>query len=68
MADFTFAPSLRTIVESAFAGSGLTSADMSGCTSSIVVGAWAFADNGSLCEVNMPATITSLGEGAFFYS
>lgn len=68
MADFTFAPSLRTIGESAFAGSGLTSADMSGCTSLSVVGAWAFADNGSLCEVNMPATVTSLGEGAFFYS
>lgn len=67
MADFTFAPSLRTIGESAFAGSGLTSADMSGCTSLSVVGAWAFADNGSLCEVNMPATVTSLGEGAFFY-
>ena len=68
MADFTFAPSLRTIGESAFAGSGLTSADMSGCTSLSVVGAWAFADNGSLREVKMPSTVTSLGEGAFFYS
>ena len=65
---FVFTSSLVRIADGAFEGAGLESVDLSMCNSLTEIGAWAFADNGSLRSVVLPFGLESLGDGAFFYN
>ena len=65
---FVFTSSLVRIADGAFEGAGLESVDLSMCNSLTEIGAWAFADNGSLRSVVLPSGLESLGDGAFFYN
>lgn len=60
-------PALKSIGEEAFASTGLTAFDFSACTQLKVIGRWAFAGV-QLAEIVLPASIESIGEGAFFYN
>lgn len=60
-------PTLKSIGEDAFASTGLTAFDFSVCTQLKVIGRWAFAGV-QLAEIVLPASIESIGEGAFFYN
>lgn len=56
-------PSLKTIKEYAFTGSGLTSVDISESVTSI--GNFALAICNNLTEVSIPASVTQIGTGVF---
>lgn len=58
---------LAAIGESAFEGAGLTEVDLSECQNLESVGMYAFA-NSAARRVMLPESVTSLGQGAFFYS
>lgn len=60
-------PAIKTIGECAFASTGLTSFDFSNCKYLKVIGRWAFS-NVQLAEIILPASVESIGEGAFFYN
>ncbi|MDE6065244.1 MAG: leucine-rich repeat domain-containing protein [Duncaniella sp.] len=57
---------LCEIGEEAFALSGLTSADLSRCTSLTTIGARAFASCPSLSAASLPENATDIGQGVFF--
>lgn len=63
---FTFAPTLKTIGNSAFQGSGLKSIDFSASESLDSIGAWAFAQCKALTTATMNNNTSKIGEGAFF--
>lgn len=60
-------PQLTSIGEEAFMESGLTVFDFAGCGKLSTIGRWAFAKT-PLQEVKLPASVASVGEGAFFYN
>ena len=64
--EFSFTSSLKTIGNSAFQASGLTSIDFSASESLNSIGAWAFAQCSSLTSAVMNDNTSSIGEGAFF--
>jgi hypothetical protein len=59
-------PAIETIGEGAFINSGVTTFDMENCSSLKTVGMWAFA-NTPITKVQLPNSVESLGNGAFFY-
>lgn len=63
-----FPAHLTHIGDRAFYSSGLTTADLSGCTSLTSIGAWAFAGNTRLLTVQFPPHLSEIGTGAFFNS
>ncbi|MCH5345509.1 MAG: leucine-rich repeat domain-containing protein [Muribaculaceae bacterium] len=62
----SFWPTLETIGNSAFYGTGLEIADLSRCGNMTAIGDNVFADCLNLTTVYFPANITSLGSGLFF--
>lgn len=58
---------LEAIAEAAFAGSGVQNIDLYLCNNLKSIGMWAFA-NSSLKEIELPASLESLGNGAFYYN
>ena len=58
---------LAAVEEGAFAGSGLTTIDFLRNGQVSRLGQWAFA-NAALVAANVPASVTTLGDGAFFYN
>ena len=58
---------LTSISEAAFAASGLESIELDKCTNLTTIGMWAFA-NTPLTNVNLPESLVSLGDGAFYYN
>lgn len=58
-------PALVSIGEEAFASTGLTSFDFVSCSGLNVIGRWAFAGV-ALSEAVLPASVETIGEGAFF--
>ena len=58
---------VETIGREAFAQSGITHMDFSTMPLLTSIGAWAFA-NTPLETATVPATVTQLGEGAFYYA
>ena len=51
----------------AFASSGVTEFNFKACTKLTAVGQWAFANTG-LTSIDLPESVESLGDGAFFYN
>lgn len=66
LAKFVFPTSLRSIGDEAFAFGGLTEANLSGCTSLMSVGDYAFARCYELTAVRLPEQLGKLSEGIFF--
>ena len=64
--EFTFAPTLKLIGNSAFQGSGLKALDFSATESLDSIGAWAFAQCKALTAAIMNDNTSNIGEGAFF--
>lgn len=64
--EFTFAPSIKVIGNSAFQATGLKAADFSALESLDSIGAWAFAQCSALATVVMNNNTSKIGEGAFF--
>lgn len=60
-------PALVSIGEEAFTSTGLTLFDFDSCSGLKVIGRWAFAGV-ALSEVVLPASVETIGEGAFFYN
>ena len=57
---------IKEIGSAAFAGyTGLTSLDLSGCTSLTTIGGYAFSDCTGLTSINLPASLTTIGDQAF---
>lgn len=65
LGSFQFGASLTNIGEAAFMATAIADADLS-ATALDSISAWTFAHNDELTEVKMPATVQSIGEGAFF--
>lgn len=63
---FGFGAGLRSVGESAFAGSAVAEADMSACTSLDSVSSWAFAGDSSLRKAVFPDHLKKIGSGIFF--
>ena len=57
-------PALQNLGQRALAGSGIQSLDLKSCRSLNTIGDWAFTMM-PLTDVQLPASLTSLGEGAF---
>lgn len=64
--EFTFAPTLKLIGNSAFQCTGLKALDFSETESLDSIGAWAFAQCKSLTSAVMNDKTSKIGEGAFF--
>ena len=64
--EFTFAPSLKVIGNSAFQATGLKAIDFSATEKLDSIGAWAFAQCGALTNAVMNNNTSKIGEGAFF--
>ena len=58
---------ITTIGTEAFAGSGLESINLNALPQLTTIGAWAFS-NTPIQAIDVPSTVTSLGDGAFFYA
>ena len=58
---------ITTIGTEAFAGSGLTTIDLTAMPQLTTIGPWAFTRT-PLQQITVPETVTSLGEGAFYYT
>lgn len=58
---------IKAIGEGAFASTGLTSFDFSNCKNLKAIGRWAFSGV-QLTDIILPASVESIGEGAFFYN
>lgn len=58
---------LTAIAEAAFAASGVEEIDLTHCNNLRTIGMWAFA-NTPLKNVDLPASLESLGDGAFYYN
>ncbi len=64
--DLSVCPNLTTIGSSAFSGCrSFTAVDLSGCSSLTTIGGSAFGGCTALGRVDMPASLTSLAQGAF---
>ena len=64
--EFTFAPSLKVIGNSAFQATGLKTIDFTATESLDSIGAWAFAQCVALTTAKMNDNTSKIGEGAFF--
>ena len=58
---------LTEIGNSAFYGTDLSALELTGATKLATIGTYAFAENSNLATVALPASITTLGAGAFCY-
>ncbi|MCR5485186.1 MAG: leucine-rich repeat protein [Clostridiales bacterium] len=56
---------LKTIGAYAFAESGISEVDMSGCSNLTTINAYAFKECKSIKTITLPSTVTSVKEGAF---
>lgn len=56
---------LESIGEEAFVSSGIAAFDFASCSKLKVIGRWAFAGT-ALTDVALPASVETIGEGAFF--
>lgn len=65
LTSINFPPSLETIEDSVFAGAGLTSVDMSACTSLKTIPRAAFLNNTNLTSVRLPYGLTEIEKLAF---
>ena len=64
--DFSNATSLKTIGEYAFYETKIAEVDLSGATALETIGQYVFADcDNLLCSIDVPASVTSIGSGAF---
>lgn len=59
--------SITSIGSEAFAGSGLESINLYALPQLTSIGAWAFS-NTPIQVIDVPSTVTTLGDGAFFYA
>ena len=61
-----FPQTLTRIARYAFVGcTGLTSLDLSGCTSLTTIDSWPFSGCTGLKSISLPANLTTIGEGSF---
>ena len=58
---------LAAIAEQAFAGAGMVAVNLADCQSLSAIGMYAFA-NTTLSNVILPASVESLGDGAFYFN
>jgi hypothetical protein len=65
LTSLSFPGGLTSIGQNAFNGSGLASADLSGCTGMTSIGTYAFAGAKALTSVSFPSGLTSIGSYAF---
>ena len=65
--NFSDSHSITNIAEAAFAASGIEEINLANSNNLTSIGMWAFA-NTPLSNVTLPATLVSLGDGAFYYN
>ncbi len=65
LAELSFPASLQRVGDGAFYGSGLASADLSGCRNLMSIGDFAFAECGDLVSMKLGG-VPQLGAGVFF--
>lgn len=68
LTSFDFSPSLTSLAVNSFSGSGLTSIDLSPCTSLTSIPSSCFLNCNEAATVNIPANITEIGNNSLYIS